>query len=203
MRIVFGDIDFSGKVKHAGIGSVNGHENDIGTECIRMRNVKGYYVDHNQATTKLSRDKSIYEFHLGEEDAHLLTGSSASKTVEDFFEGCNGAIDVILDPQKDFGGWYPQKEARSGGRKIAPQFRSKGVGYIRLGDDMSENGLAFLSSNACSTFLSTVGGGNKSSTAAIRKASASSHKPPSAKPTSAKPRRKQQRDSSSATACAL
>jgi len=186
VRIVIGDIDFSGKVKHAGIGNVNGHENDIGTECIRMRNVKGYYVDHNQATTKLSRDKSIYEFHLGEEDAHLLTGSSASKTVEDFFEGCNGAIDVILDPQKDFGGWYPQKEARSGGRKIAPQFRSKGVGYIRLGDDMSENGLAFLSSNACSTFLSTVGGGNNTSSTVVRKASASSHKPPSAKPSTKK-----------------
>ena len=186
VRIIVGDIDFSGKVKHAGIGNVNGQENDIGTECIRMRNVKGYYVDHNQAATKLSRDKSIYEFHLGEDDADLLTGSSASKTVEDFFQGCNGAIDVILDPQKDFGGWYPQKEAISGGRKIAPQFRSKGVGYIRLGDDMSENGLAFLSSNACSTFLSTVDGGRNTSTAAVRKTSASSHKPPSAKPSTKK-----------------
>ena len=148
VRIIVCDIDFSGKCSR---------ETEVGTECIRVRNVKGYYVDHNQAPSRLSKDKSIYEFHLGEENAHLLTGRAATKSVEDFFKGCDGAIDVILDPQKDFGGWYPQREASSGGRKIAPQFRSKGVGYIRLGDDMSENGLAFLSSNACLTFLSSVG----------------------------------------------
>ncbi|KAL7534616.1 hypothetical protein ACHAXR_005996 [Thalassiosira sp. AJA248-18] len=161
VRIIVGDIDFSGKAKLAGIGNADGLETEIGTECIRIRNVKGYYVDHNQAASRLSRDKSIYEFHLGDENAHLLTGRAATKSVGEFFKGCDGAIDVILDPQKDFGGWYPQKEARSGGRKIAPQFRSKGVGYIRLGDDMSENGLAFLSSNACLNFLSSVGSSKK------------------------------------------
>ena len=164
VRIIVGDIDFSGKAKHSGIGNVDGRETEVGAECIRVRNVKGYYVDHNQAAVRLSRDKSIYEFHLADENAHLLTGKSATKSVGEFFKGCNGAIDIILDPQKDFGGWYPQKEASSGGRKIAPQFRSKGVGYIRLGDDMSENGLAFLSSNACVSFLSSVAsGGRKSS----------------------------------------
>eukprot|EP00571_Detonula_confervacea_P011514 CAMPEP_0172306562 /NCGR_PEP_ID=MMETSP1058-20130122/7615_1 /TAXON_ID=83371 /ORGANISM="Detonula confervacea, Strain CCMP 353" /LENGTH=943 /DNA_ID=CAMNT_0013018491 /DNA_START=223 /DNA_END=3054 /DNA_ORIENTATION=+ len=156
VRIVIGDIDFSGKVKHAGIGNVDGCENEVGTECIRMRNVKGYCVDQKQVATRLSRDKSIIEFQLRDENAQLLTGKSASKSVGDFFKGCNGAIDVILDPQEDSGGWYPQREACNGGRKIAPQFRSKGVGYIRLGDDMSENGLAFLSSTACLTFLSSV-----------------------------------------------
>ena len=182
VRLIVGDIDFSGRVKHAGIGNMTGQENNVGTECIRIRNVKGYYVDHNQATTRLSRDKSIYEFHLGDEDALLLTGNSAEKSVGEFFEGCNGAIDVILDPQREPGGWYPQKEAISGGRKIAPQFRSKGIGYIRLGDDMSENGLAFLSSNACLSFLlSTVDNSNSGS-----KRSVPSHKPPSAKPSSKK-----------------
>mmetsp|Transcript_16038 Transcript_16038/g.34671 ORF Transcript_16038/g.34671 Transcript_16038/m.34671 type:complete len:853 (-) Transcript_16038:391-2949(-) len=178
VRIVIGDIDFSGRAKHSGIGNVDGRETEVGAECIRIRNVKGYYVDHNQAATRLSRDKSIYEFHLGDESALLLTGKTASKSVGEFFKGCKGAIDVILDPQRDSGGWYPQKEARSGGRKIAPQFRSKGVGYIRLGDDMSENGLAFLSSNACWAFLSSVG--------SIKKVSAPSNKalPPTSKPSS-------------------
>jgi len=156
VRIIIGDIDYSGKVQHAGIGNTRGNETDLGTECIRIRNARGFYVDHDQVTTKLSKDKSIYEMHLDDEMAHVLTGKAASKSVADFFQGCNGAIDVILDPQRDFGGWYPQKEAHKGGQKIAPQFRSKGVGYIRLGDDMGENGLAFLSSNSCSTFLSTV-----------------------------------------------
>eukprot|EP01082_Thalassiosira_pseudonana_P011113 g10511.t1 g10511 contig4:2019700-2022568(+) len=152
-----------GKVQNSGIGNIQGSEdNDQGSECIRIRNAKGFYIDHNQVASRLSRDKSIYEFHLGDESAHLLTGKSASMSVGEFFKDCHGAIDVILDPQRDAGGWYPQKEARSGGRKIAPQFRSRGVGYIRLGDDMSENGLAFLSVKACSTFLSSVGSAKKS-----------------------------------------
>ncbi len=156
VRILIGDIDFIGKVEQSGVGNVIGRANEVGSECIRVRNVKGYYVDHNLAASRLSKDKSIYEFRLGEENGHVLTGKSASISVGQFFKGCTGAIDVILDPQKDTGGWYPQKEAGSGGRRVAPQFRSKGVGYIRLGDDMSENGLAFLSSNACLTFLSSV-----------------------------------------------
>ncbi|KAL9190920.1 hypothetical protein ACHAXT_000626 [Thalassiosira profunda] len=170
VRIVVGDIDYSGKVRHSGMGNAPARETEVGTECIRLRNVRGYRVDHSAAASRLSRDKAIHEFHLGEESATLLTGTAASQTVEEFFRGCNGAIDVILDPQKDFGGWYPQREARSGGRKIAPQFRSKGVGYIRLGDDMSENGLAFLSSNACAAFLSSVG-------TSSRRASTSTSKP--------------------------
>jgi hypothetical protein len=156
VRIIMGDIDFIGKVKDGGIGRVGARETEIGTECIRLRNAKGFYVDHNLAASRLSKDKSVYEFHLGAENAHVLTGEFASMTVAEFFKDCNGAIDVILDPQKDVGGWYPQREAGDGGRRVAPQFRSKGVGYIRLGDDMSENGLAFLSSNACSTFLSST-----------------------------------------------
>ena len=180
VRIIIGDIDYSGKALNSGIGNVHGVESEQGAECIRIRNARGYYVDHNQVANRLSRDKSIYEFQLGDDSAHVLTGKNASKTVREFFKDCNGAIDVILDPQRDAGGWYPQKEARSGGRKIAPQFRSKGVGYIRLGDDMSENGLAFLSVNACSTFLSTVAN-NKRSPTAIKSASYSTPKPSSNK----------------------
>ena len=36
---------------------------------------------------------------------------------------------------------------------MAPQFRSKGVGYLRLGDDMSNYGSAFLSLDAGATYL--------------------------------------------------
>jgi hypothetical protein len=156
VRIILGEIDYSGKVKNAGIGNMKGNETDLGAECIRIRNARGFYVNHDEVSSKLSKDKSVYEMHLDDESAHVLTGKAASISVADFFQDCNGAIDVILDPQRDYGGWYPQREARSGGRKIAPQFRSKGVGYIRLGDDMGENGLAFLSSNSCHSFLSSV-----------------------------------------------
>ncbi|KAL7526920.1 hypothetical protein ACHAWF_001967, partial [Thalassiosira exigua] len=56
VRIVVGDIDFSGKVQLSGIGNVSGRETEVGAECIRVRNVKGYCVDHNQAASRLSRD---------------------------------------------------------------------------------------------------------------------------------------------------
>lgn len=174
VRMIIGDIDYSGKVQKSGIGNTHGVESEQGTECIRIRNARGYYVDHNQVATRLSRDKTIYEFQLGDDSAEILTGKNATISVEEFFKDCRGAIDVILDPQRDAGGWYPQKEARSGGRKIAPQFRSKGVGYIRLGDDMSENGLAFLSVNACATFLSSIA---KTVTSASKSASFSKPKP--------------------------
>ncbi len=36
---------------------------------------------------------------------------------------------------------------------MAPQFRSRGIGYLRLGDDMSQYGSAFLSVDAGATFL--------------------------------------------------
>ena len=186
VRIVIGDIDYSGKVQNSGIGNIHGVESEQGTECIRIRNARGYYVDHNQVATRLSRDKTVYEFQLGDENVHYLTGRNASKSIENFFKDCHGAIDIILDPQRDAGGWYPQKEARSGGRKIAPQFRSKGVGYIRLGDDMSENGLAFLSVNACSSFLSTVRSA-KTTTPTSTNSKSSSYSTP--KPTSKVPPR--------------
>jgi hypothetical protein len=60
-------------------------------------------------------------------------------------------VDVILDPHKD-SEWYPLKEAT---RSMAPQFKSNGVGYIRLGDDMSANGVAFLSHDGCDSFFSS------------------------------------------------
>jgi hypothetical protein len=66
-----------------------------------------------------------------------------------FFSTCKARVDVILDPiRSDW--WFPYFEGR---RKMAPQFRSRGIGYIRLGDDMSRNGAAFLSIDAGSTFL--------------------------------------------------
>jgi len=50
--------------------------------------------------------------------------------------GCSSRVDVILDPSHSQL-WYPYWEGR---RKMAPQFRSQGVGYLRLGDDMSRYG---------------------------------------------------------------
>jgi hypothetical protein len=46
-----------------------------------------------------------------------------------FLKPCTHRVDVILDPIRN-DSWYPYWESK---RKMAPQFRSRGVGYIRLG----------------------------------------------------------------------
>ena len=82
-----------------------------------------------------------------------------------FFADCDARVDIILSPQRftkdgkpttHEGPYLPYWDNEEPPRKLAPQFRSAGVGYIRLGDDMSRNGLAFVSADG-STFLSDGG----------------------------------------------
>jgi hypothetical protein len=156
VRFLLGQIDYCGAVINSGIR--HGHhiqDIDRGTQCIRISNVDGFVIDHNKVETRLAKNKSIYEFKVNAEDAIVLTGKESQMRIHEFFHGCKGAVDAILAPQCSPGGWYPQREASSSRRKIAPQFRSNGVGYIRLGDDMGNNGLAFLSSDSCRSFFST------------------------------------------------
>ena len=93
----------------------------------------------------------IIDFKMPFDQGVKLSGKGAVMSVEDFFKGCDSRIDVILDPQCD-GHWFPQREKT---RSMAPQFKSKGQGYIRLGDDMSKNGVAFMSGDECETFFSS------------------------------------------------
>jgi hypothetical protein len=91
-------------------------------------------------------------------------------TIEDcrsFFRGCTSRVDVVLAPQRlrDDGRppkslvsvneapYLPYWDTDTPPRRLAPQFRSAGVGYIRLGDDMSRNGLSFISCDAASFLL--------------------------------------------------
>mmetsp|Transcript_39766 Transcript_39766/g.124211 ORF Transcript_39766/g.124211 Transcript_39766/m.124211 type:complete len:800 (-) Transcript_39766:2725-5124(-) len=69
--------------------------------------------------------------------------------ITEFFDGANGRIDIILEPNHD-GAWYPIRDTS---RNLAPQFRSQGIGYIRLGDDMGRKGAFFLSVNQGRSFL--------------------------------------------------
>ena len=159
VKILIGKIDYCGPVLESGtMNKAATARTDRGAECIRISNIDGYTVDHDKVETRLAKNKSIYEFQLDPKDAIKLTGINAEMRLQDFYHGCKGAVDVILSPQCSPGGWFPQREASLNSRKIAPQFRSNGVGYIRLGDDMGNNGLAFLSCDSCNTFLSEEGG---------------------------------------------
>lgn len=77
-------------------------------------------------------------------------------------EQCTSRVDIILAPHHS-DSWYPYWETEEisdssnlpppGSRKLAPQFRSNGVGYLRLGDDMSRFGTSFLSIDGLKTYL--------------------------------------------------
>jgi len=182
VRILTGVIDYSGSVSKCDFDRSELPGTETGTECLRLRNVRGYIVDHSGVESRLSNDKSIHEFHLDANEATDLTGRDATMTTKEFLEGCEGSVDVIIDPQCSPGEWYPQREASADSvRKLAPQFRSKGVGYIRLGDDMSRNGQAFLSSDGCKTFFSSSsadnggGGGSNGNSGSAGAAIASSY----------------------------
>jgi len=155
VRILRGTIDFCGSILDCTNGRNEGRNMERGSECIRLGDVCGFVIDHDKVETRLAKNKSIHEFRLDPNNTTQLTGPNAQKQLKDFLHDCCGAVNVILSPHSSPGGWYPLREAGSNGRKVAPQFRSNGVGYIRLGDDMGNNGLAFLSGDSCETFFST------------------------------------------------
>jgi hypothetical protein len=76
--------------------------------------------------------------------------SNCSQALRELLKPCVAHVDVILDPYHTSLQWFPYWE---GARRMAPQFRSKGIGYLRLGDDMSQYGAAFLSLDAGHTYL--------------------------------------------------
>jgi hypothetical protein len=92
----------------------------------------------------------IIEIDLAHLPKDCLADVSSPEKFKKFLAPCTARVDVIMDPSRNDPGWYPYWE---GTRKMAPQFRSRGIGYIRLGDDMSMNGTAFLSTDAGASFL--------------------------------------------------
>ena len=80
-----------------------------------------FQVDYDEAERRLSQDGSVQQFCLDENIANILVGGNAEMSLKEFFSGCDGAVNVIFDPQCEPDGWYPRKEAYLG-RKVAPQF---------------------------------------------------------------------------------
>ena len=150
-RVMIGFLEYSGDLAHAKLEGIDKNaQTRIGSECIRMTDIKGYVLDYNEV--EMRTRQSIEEVQLAPQHGIPLTGEDAVMSTKDFLQNCNDRIDVIFDPQST-GDWFPFREADTL-RKIAPQFRSKGVGYMRLGDDMGKNGRAFISNDGCKSFFS-------------------------------------------------
>jgi hypothetical protein len=151
-KFLFGFIVFSGSFHEI----ENANPQDVrGGLCLAVKGLYG--VSGNMKSSFMKRNKSnhsdIVEVELMNPQQRKGGGEQQSEgqqyyeikkpmDLELFFSGCCSRVDVILDPYHDDFHWYPYFE---GTRKMAPQFRSKGIGYLRLGDDMSNYGTAFLS----------------------------------------------------------
>jgi hypothetical protein len=178
-KFLFGFIVFSGSFHEI----ENANPQDVrGGLCLAVKGLYG--VSGNMKSSFTKRNKSnhsdIVEVELMNPQQRKTGGGEQQQQegqqyyeikkpmdLELFFSGCCSRVDVILDPYHDDFHWYPYFE---GTRKMAPQFRSKGIGYLRLGDDMSNYGTAFLSVDGGRSYLdngatnitgkTTTGGGN-------------------------------------------
>jgi hypothetical protein len=142
---LIGRIFFSG-----GLERIEGSDptNPRGSQCLVCGGLTGYRVDLKALPTRIRGEIQEIDITSGGSDSVFIIDSREKLT--SFFKPCAASrVDVILDPTHTKN-WYPYWEGK---RKMAPQFRSKGIGYIRLGDDMSMFGCAFLSTDAGLTFL--------------------------------------------------
>lgn len=159
VKMLFGKVVFSGTYDPSIVG-------------VRTEQVRGGDVIVAEVIELIEADLSCFPHRFADEIKQLqlrgssgaginrISGSAVKKqAIEDFFSTCGSRVDVILDPIQHSSGtstiFYPYYE---GARKMAPQFRSRGIGYVRLGDDMSNFGSAFLSLDFGRSFLD--GGAN-------------------------------------------
>jgi hypothetical protein len=155
VKMLFGKVVFSGTFDATAAG-------------VDFSKVRGNDIILAEVTELISSDLGKFPFRVNDGIKELqLKGSNipeidrqtddiSQEDVAAFFAPCTGRVDVILQPiQHDNHTFYPYFE---GTRKLAPQFRSHGVGYIRLGDDMSNFGTAFISLDQGKSFLD--GGAN-------------------------------------------
>jgi len=130
-----------------------------GSACLVVGDIRAVRGDVKQLATRTPRGGGdIVEIDLLSDHvpAGFAVPLSSTDELKALLQSCKEKVDVILDPYHCSGDddaaqqWFPYWE---GTRRMAPQFRSKGIGYIRLGDDMSQYGVAFLSLDAGATYL--------------------------------------------------
>lgn len=152
-----------------------------GDQCITCTNLVGYRFLLNNIKTR-KQDKTI-DIQLISSELVEYIRFDKNEQLNNFFSQCFSRVDIILSPFHE-NDWYPYWELpdnennnnnnndnnnntnenkdlkeeinilTSGLRKLAPQFRSNGIGYLRLGNDMSNFGTDFLSIDGMNSFIS-------------------------------------------------
>lgn len=141
---VMGNIVYSGSISEIENANIDCSR---GSLCLVCTDLVGISVILKDLATR--RNGEIIEFDAASAAKEHTFALRTRADMKSFFAPCKTRVDVILDPYCS-DKWYPYWE---GTRKMAPQFRSKGIGYLRLGDDMSQYGTGFLSCDAGYTFL--------------------------------------------------
>lgn len=144
-----------------------------GSQCLVCKDLRAYAFELSKDCE--TRVKGVIaEVNISKEQlpGRCTIDISTEPKLMSFFRTCDARVDVILSPHHT-NTWYPYWEYGSepttavangvqpgvGARKMAPQFRSKGIGYLRLGDDMSRFGTSFLSCDAFESFMDEGKGG--------------------------------------------
>lgn len=145
-RILFSGPTSAAAARWGGSGAARG------SQALVLTRLEGFRAVDTRADRVLEEGGSqrwrdgLLDVRLREGRREALGDAAALRA---FFAGCDGRVDVILDPAHR-GEWYPVRDAT---RSLAPQFRSRGVGYLRLADDMGRNGCWWLSADAGRSFL--------------------------------------------------
>lgn len=162
---ITGTIKYSGPFEHIEGSTLDG-DMARGSQCLVGVDMVGYCVNMKTVTTRPRGELIEIDLYPDKKDKSDKGKTSSSvkaaeaavtrvtlnskKALRTLLKTCKGRVDLILDPYQTDQKWFPYWEGR---RKMAPQFRSRGIGYLRLGDDMSNYGSAFLSLDAGASYL--------------------------------------------------
>jgi hypothetical protein len=112
--------------------------NKMGRFWLEFHYIYGYIYPDERLQTQIEKDS--LQVRLRPEDSLNLFD------VLHGFHTCQGPVDIIFDPYNEHGEWFPRAKKENGVmRTLAPMFRSNGIGYMKVGDDMNRYGIHFFS----------------------------------------------------------
>ena len=138
------DIILLAKVKNKG----DHHDDDshTGRFWIEFFNIYGFLCPAENLETRIVGD--IKQVRMYKHNCINLIDALRG------FHHCTGAVSVIFHPTCDHNEWFPRmKNEGNGMKKLPAMFRSNGIGYMKVGDGLNNNGISFFSLQRDSAFL--------------------------------------------------
>ena len=142
------DIVLIAKIKNKG----DHHDDDshTGRFWIEFSSINGYVIPADNLETRVVGDTKQVRMNK----ANCINLIDALRG----FHHCTGAVSVIFHPTCDHNEWFPRMKNEGGGMKKLPaMFRSNGIGYMKVGDGLNNNGISFFSLQRDSAFLNEEG----------------------------------------------